>query len=421
MSKIKVVWVCHFSNSIIRERLKFAKWSPSFFLKRVMGKNLFCDFSVWITNAIREFEKYDDIDLHIIAPHIGILGVQNFEIRGINYHFFHSEDDNIISLVVKRLGKEVNRDYRRNTNKISDIVKRIQPDIIHYIGAENPYYSLSALSMPTNIPLIVSLQTLMSDPDFIKNYPISKDAYVYRSNIEKSIIKRADYIATKVDYFRAIIRSQIGDVKFLDMTLAVGAELNTSVLEEKKYDFVYFAANISKAVDYAIEAFAIAKKKHKDITLHVIGGYDDSLMSSILIGMDSLGLTDGVDFTGKLPTYDDVIKEIRKARFALLPLKIDLISSTIREAMANGLPVITTVTPATPNLNQKRESVLLSEKGDLEQMADNMIKLLEDESLVNLLRENGFQTVVDMYDNVSAMQDWRSNYKNIVACQKNIK
>lgn len=417
MSKIKVVWVCHFSNSVIREHLKFAKWTPSMVIKRLMGKNLFFDFSIWITNGIREFEKYEDIDLHIIAPHIGILGIQNFENKGINYHIFHSEDDNIISLVAKRLGKKVNRSYRKNTRIISNLVELIQPDIIHYIGAENPYYSSSALSMPTNIPLIVSLQTLMSDPDFIKNYPISIDKYKYCSSLEKRIIKRADYVATKVEYFRSIIREQFDGVKFLDMTLAVGADLNTVVLEEKQYDFVYFAADISKAVDYAIKAYAIAKKKHRSITLHVIGGYDDSLMSSIMTEMDNLGLTHGVDFTGKLPAYDDVIKEIRKARFALLPLKIDLISSTIREAMANGLPVITTVTPATPNLNQKRESVLLSEKGDFKQMADNMIKLLEDESLVELLRKNGLQTVVDMYDNVSAMQEWRQNYKRIIDSQ----
>lgn len=418
MSKIRVVWVCHFSNAIIRKHLIFSKWTPLPFLNRLAGDNRFFDFAVWNTNAIREFEKFSDIELHIIAPHIGILGVHNFIINGINYHFFHSEDDNIISLVVKRLGKEVNRNYRKNTRIITNLVELIQPDIIHYIGAENPYYSLSALSMPSNVPLIVSLQTLMSDPEFLKNYPISRDAYVYRSNLEKSIIKRADFIATKVDYFRELIRSQIGDVTFLDMTLALGENVNKLHSEKKQYDFVYFAANISKAADFAIKAFAFAKKKHNDISLHIIGGYDDSYMLSIKQEMEALGLTEGVDFTGKLPTYNDVIAEIRKARFALLPLKIDLISSTIREAMANGLPVITTVTPATPDLNQKRESVLLSEKGDAEHMADNMCKLLEDESLVNLLRDNGFQTVSDMYDNESAMQEWRRNYKNILACSK---
>ena len=414
---MKVVWVCHFSNSMIRERLKFAKWTPLAIYKRVTGNNRFVDFAAWNSNATREFEKFDDIELHIISPHIGISGVQSFVIHGINYHFFHSEDDNFLCMLIKRLGKDVKRDFRKNTTIISNLVKQIQPDIIHYIGAENPYYSESALSMPNNVPLIVSLQTLMCDTGFLKNYPISRVSYDYRSDLEIRIINRADYIATKENHFREIISKKLGDVKFLDMTLALGESVNTLFSDNKQYDFVYFAANISKAADMAIRAFAFAKRKHNEITLHIVGGYDDYYMLSIKQEMEALGLTEGVDFTGKLPTHEDVIAEIRKARFALLPLKVDLISGTIREAMANGLPVITTVTPATPDLNQKRESVLLSEKGDVEHMADNMCRLLEDVSLVNLMRENGFQTVLDMYDNVTAMQEWRRNYKNIIACQ----
>ena len=50
--------------------------------------------------------------------------------------------------------------------------------------------------------------------------------------------------------------------------------------------------------------------------------------------------------------------------------------------MAYGLPVITTITPGTPKLNDNRESVLLSPIGNHQAMADNMIKLLENKDLV---------------------------------------
>ena len=40
---------------------------------------------------------------------------------------------------------------------------------------------------------------------------------------------------------------------------------------EKKYDFVYFAANVSKAGDYAIEAFALARYQMPGITLNMSG------------------------------------------------------------------------------------------------------------------------------------------------------
>lgn len=416
MKKIRVVWVCEFSNSQVRKHLKFAKWTPLAILRKLKGKVGYFDLDVWNTNAIREFEKFNDIELHVIAPHIGITGIQSFRINGINYHFFHSENDTLIERFKVSFFKRIKVKYPKNTKVVLNLIDQIKPDIVHYMGAENPHYSESALSLPAGIPMIVSLQTLMCDPVFKTNYPISQESYDYRSGVEIAVIKRADFVATIVDHFRKIIRKQISDkINFLDMTLALGEKVVTNSVVEKQYDFVYFAADISKAVDYAIEAFAIARRIHKDISLHVIGGYGEAFMNETKQQLERLSLTEGVDFTGKLATYDDVIFEIRKARFALLPLKIDLISGTIRESMANGLPVVTTITPATPNLNVKRECVLLSEKGDFEAMAANMCKLLENEKFVEQIRANATLTVQEMYDNRAAMLKWKENYYNIIS------
>lgn len=414
MKKIKVVWVCHLSNSQIRQHLKFNKWSPLAIVKRIAGKESYYDFAQWNTNAIQEFEKFNDIELHVVAPHYGIKGVQQFEMNGINYHFFQSEDDNLLSLLQTRFLHKLKKSYPRNTKTILHFIDQIKPDIIHYIGAENPYYSESALSIPDGVPLMVSLQTLMCDPEFFKNYPISYEEYKYRKNLEVAIIKKVDYVASKIMPFREIIQRTIGDVKFLDMTLAVGETINDSYGIPKQYDFVYFAASISKAIDYALEAFARAKRKHRNITLHVVGGYSNDLMNSISDQMKALGIEDGVDFTGKLPTHDDVINEIRKCRYALLPLKIDLLSGTIRESMANGLPVITTVTPETPIWNEKRQCLLLSEKGDFDAMADNICRLIEDPNLSDVIRSNSFLTIQEKYSNKGFMEGWRKNYFEIV-------
>ena len=413
MDKIKVVWICHLSNPMIRQNLKFCKWTPVAICKRLFGRSGYYDFAAWNTNGIREFEKFSDVELHIVAPHYGICGVQEFEKSGIYYHFFHTEDDSIISYFERIVIHKEIESYKKNTKIILSLVDKIKPDLVHLIGAENPYYSESALSIPKNIPLITTLQTLMIDPQFQKNYPISDEAYRYRSSVEKAVIKRSDYIGSKVEHFRAIIEKEIGEVNFLDINLAVGEDVHIEDCE-KKYDFVYFAANISKAIDYALEAFAIAKRRHNDITLHVIGGYDSGLMNDIKRQMKRLSLGDGIDFTGKLPTYEDVIAEIKKARFALLPLKIDLISGTIRESMANGLPVVSTITPATPKLNDKRNCVLLSEKGDFEAMANNICRLLEEPDLVEELRKNSVVTLSEKYDNKNAMEAWRQSYYRIV-------
>ena len=53
------------------------------------------------------------------------------------------------------------------------------------------------------------------------------------------------------------------------------------------------------------------------------------------------------------------------------------------------LPVGQTQTSGTPSLNEKRETVLISDIGDSEALAQNILRLYEDEALQEQLRENG--------------------------------
>ena len=147
--KIKVVWVCHLSSEAIRRQLYFRKDITGIIKKRQMF-----DFAKWNTNAINEFKKMNDIDLHIISPHMQMSSrVQEFTMDGIHYHIFRPEDDNFFFRLKRKVlkGKYQTPEYKYNTRTILSFIKSIKPDLIHLIGAENPYYSISALSMPTTI------------------------------------------------------------------------------------------------------------------------------------------------------------------------------------------------------------------------------------------------------------------------------
>lgn len=414
--KIKVIWICYVSNLKIRSHLEPARWTAKAVLRRLFKKHPtpISDFAVWNTNAIREFEKFHDIELHVVSPHARIAKCQEFIVDSIHYHIFPNEDDSLYRSILSRILHITNKRYRKNSHQILNVVKKVRPDIIHMIGAENPFYGESAMFMPYIIPFVVSLQTMMNDPNFFNNYPITKELYEYRASVEAKILNRADYIGTTLEYFRKIVLNYVNpNAKFLDISLAVEEVINLEATA-KEYDFVYFAEDISKAADYAVEAFAILKEKYPNVTLHIVGGYSDEYLKKLQLRITYLNIQKNVDFTGRLETHEDVILEIRKSRFALLPLKIDLISGTIREAMANGLPVVTTITPATPSLNEQGQSVLLSEKGDFEAMAENMRMLLEDESLVKEIRENAVAVIKQKYNSSAAMLKWKDSYFQIM-------
>lgn len=421
-NKIKVVWICHFSNKDFNQKLPLkAGGLFAFLYKLYKGRELSTeipDFGVWNINALNEMKKHTDkVELHIIAPYPHLeTKVYEYEEDGIYYHFFRPN-----TIIVEKIFNHFpilydvyKPSYRGNRTVVKSLISKIEPSIVHLVGAENPYYSLAALDVPQNIKLIVQLQTLMSDPKFFINYPIDRRSYDYRANIEKAVIKRADYVGTTIQDYRNIILEHINsEAKFLDLKLAVGEKIK-KIEKKKEYDFVYFARSINKAGDWAIESFIEASKKKKGITMLVVGGYAAGEKESYEKFLADHGVFEKVTFTGELPTHDDVLEAVSKARIALLPIKIDFIPGTIREANALGLPVVTSITKGTPLLNEKRQCALLSEGGDHVTMANNMIRILEDNALAEELVQNSYIRLQETYDNSQTIAAWVEIYEKII-------
>ena len=410
--KLIVAWVCNFSNSEIRSHLAFHKSRFDALLRRVSGSNLNIedsDYGVWITNGIKEMKKFDNVELHVITPHYGVVGkTQDFSHDGIQYHVYSDESFQTFWKIRNRLGiKQRGTLYKKNRDKIKTALNGFNPDIIHFIGAENINYSLTALDLNNNVPVIVQLQTLAADPKVFSS--LKKNGNIIKDG-ERRVLQRADYIFTIAKPYMSIIRTQIDpDAVFIANKLAVGVDVDRRETL-KEYDFVYCSVDISKAADLAIQAFAIARDSFPNIKLDIIGHYSTEYKAHLDEIIEKKDLGDSVVFEGRLPTHDDVLNQMKKARFALLPLRPDLLPSTIREAMSVGCPVITTLTESTPQMNTDRESLVICNPDDANDIASKMCLLLTDSDYVARLRENAYKTVEERYDNYAAMKKTVDSY-----------
>lgn len=420
--KIKVVWLCQVVNAKIKQRLNYGYPWIEQLLNRILGRKTKVsveDYARWNTNAINEMHNNPTVELHVVSqfPYLRFKQ-QTYVENGITFHFFQAEDFTFFSRLKYMRNHDYTPSYKKNTRLIHKIIKDIDPDIIHLMGAENPNYGKSIISLKTSAKIIVQLQTLMIMPNFKEGYKISDNEYYNRTAIEKAIIKRADYVGTAAVAYIGYLKSlfEYKDKVFLNTSLAL-TEPVKRVNYKKEYDVVYFAANINKAADIAIEAFAKVQNKLSNASMVVIGGYDDDFKRQ-LDEFIQCHCINNISFTGKLSKYEDVIETVCKAKVALLPLKVDLISGTIRESMANGIPVVTTVTPNTPKLNLNRESILLSEVGDIDSLASNVIQLLSNPDIYNRLRINAFETASERNSNKKVVESWISVYKS---CVKNNK
>lgn len=395
MNKLKVALICHVSNKEIRDNLKLSSLRFTNFIKRIIQipQYHYSDRGMWNTLLFNEFKKYNDIELHAIIPHPGMKTMmQSFEIDGIYYHCFNQERGYF------------DKSYKQNRYFIHRFINEIQPDLINLVGIESPFYSLSALDIDIEkYPLIVSMQTALSDPDFITNYPLmDKQEYETRKEVEQSILKRAHYIATDSQWYRTIANWFNPDAVFLRYQFCASQDLPKP--KEKECDFAYWAADISKAGEDAVKAFIEASKIEKGITMNVIGRYSQEFLNYLISMLEKDGLEKQVVFSGYYETHNDALCQVAKSRFALVPIKVDTISTTVREAIQMQMPVVTYATKGTPSLNKKNTSVLISEIGDYREMGNNMAKLVKDEVLQRKLVENATAFADTYWDNEKAMR-----------------
>ena len=141
--------------------------------------------------------------------------------------------------------KQTFGEYKGSRKIVKELINKVNPDVIHMYGAENPYYSITALDIDiAKYPFQVTLQTLMSDPEFKTKPKSSLFQYNYNANIEREILGKVKYIGSSVPKYRDITWTSINpNAIFFESGLAV-AEKIVHYDVEKIYDFVYFAASI---------------------------------------------------------------------------------------------------------------------------------------------------------------------------------
>lgn len=244
MEKLKVAWICHFSNEKVREKLPLSKMRASNFLRIIFGKTKFKygDFAPWVNNLITEFEKFKDVELHIIAPHAGLSPFKySFEMNGIYYHFFKPELPLRLDILVSRLPHQEKRRFSLNRLWVKQFIKEIQPDIVNLIGTENPYYSITVLDIK-NIPVFVSAQTVYTNPDRQK---ISGNCDPLRWDTELKIHHKEKYYGCAGRMHRDLILRNNPDAIIFKNFFPIQYPKKVKEVE-KEFDFVYFAQGVSQ-------------------------------------------------------------------------------------------------------------------------------------------------------------------------------
>jgi glycosyltransferase involved in cell wall biosynthesis len=155
---------------------------------------------------------------------------------------------------------------------------------------------------------------------------------------------------------------------------------------------IIVARNLEPIYDNAtaLRAFALLRREQTQARLLIAGTGPEEAALKALAG--KLGLGDSVQFAGRLDR-EAMADALRNSAVALNPSRVDNMPNSVLEALASGVPVVSTRVGGVPFLVEDGRTALLVAPGEAQAMADALLRVLKDAALARRLSEAGLQEV----------------------------
>ena len=164
-----------------------------------------------------------------------------------------------------------------------------------------------------------------------------------------------------------------------------------------------------KRVDDAIRAFKIINDTIPSKLLLIGDGPERSKCEYLV---KDLGLIDNVKFYGEQESFTEILSV---SDLFLMPSQSESFGLSALEAMACGVPVISSNAGGLPELNLHGETGYIAEIGDVDKMADYAIRLLEDPNKYKIFSENALDRATTLFSAEKIIPEYEKYYEEILA------
>ena len=139
-------------------------------------------------------------------------------------------------------------------------------------------------------------------------------------------------------------------------------------------------------IDVALKAFKLVLVQFPTARMTIAGTGDQA--KSLQQMARELAIDRQVEFVGRLGR-EEVVALYKTANVLFNASRIDNMPNSLLEALASGVPIVTTNAGGIPHMVQHRETALLVDIDDFSAMADATLSVLKDAQLRSKLIENG--------------------------------
>lgn len=275
------------------------------------------------------------------------------------------------------------------SSKLVDMVKLHQIEVLHvHYAIPHAYAAYMAQKMLREDDIYLPIVTTLHGTDItlVGSHPFYKPAVTF--SINKSDAVTAVSQSLKDDTLRLFdIKNEINVVtNFIDINKFSHnfTDCQRGMMASDNEKIITHISNM-REVKRIPDVINIFNNIQKEIPakLMMVGEGPEKEPAERLC--EKLGISDKVVFFGNSNEIDRILCF---SDLFLLPSKTESFGLSALEAMASGVPVISSNTGGIPEVNKEGFSGYLSNVGDVESMSKNAIKILKDDSVLKQFKAN---------------------------------
>jgi glycosyltransferase involved in cell wall biosynthesis len=201
------------------------------------------------------------------------------------------------------------------------------------------------------------------------------------------LLARADAVIAPSRYLAAAVHRTRGDVRIIPNAVAIESYRYTA--RDNPRALLIWLRTFHRIYDpgLAVRVLARVASYVDDAHLTMVGPDKDGTLAAVRAEAERLGVLDRVIFTGGVPKTA-VADWLARADIFLNTSTVDNAPVSVLEAMAAGLPVVSTAVGGIPYVLEHENHALLVPPGDAEAMAQAVRRLLVEPGLAGRLSRN---------------------------------
>jgi len=298
--------------------------------------------------------------------------------------------------------------------QLTEFIHEFKPDIIHahstYVVFNRVLSKLQENGTLDDIPMIGMIHgrpkpLILPSGEKTTDFACFSDACPF-----DLILAVSNNVATVLD--EHLSRKGI-TVPILPLYLGIDLSVFNPISDiEKKWDIAFLGRlEKMKAVDLFPEMLVLLKKDYPHLKMVMTGA--GSLKDKLLNDFESAGVSHMVDYLGVIETKT-VPKLINQSRIFIYPSREEPFGLSIIEAMACGVPVVTTNVFGPSEIITQDIDGLAVNPDDVDALVKAIHALLDDKQLRIMMGEEGRTTVEKRFDINQHLENLVSIYQDLM-------